>query len=310
MGHMREVLGVDSSVLFAQVKKATSDHKIEPESNLLRSKHFHMGKPVYLGDVAIRLLSQLSQPDTPFFIQPPSFNEQIWQFTCKSSSLSISVESISYWGLGLFNSGYLNRIEVTGPLQERAKVLFDLVATLSHNPWEFSHRRSAGRVMKKESISLEENEKSWRYLIQVASSDMEEQISIMAERASLVEKRMALNKDVKNWDQQNANASLQSAFHDLDASRAAHADDNSPAVGRALARVEASLISADPATQLETSDEMQDGFQVDGQILQFGDAVIDENVDLVDLSENADEDVELTAEDAIIVDLSQNHEEE
>ena len=307
---MREVLGVDSSVLFSQVKKATADHKIEPESNLLRSKHFHMGKPVYLGDVAIHLLSQLSQPDTPFFIQPPSFNEQIWRFTCKSSSLSISVESISYWGFGLFNSGYLNRIEITGPLQERAKVFFDLVATLSHNPWEFSHRSSARRVMKKESISLEENEKSWRHLIQVASSDIEEKISIMAERASMVEKRMALNKDVKNWNQQNANASLQSALHDLDVSRAAHADDNSPAVSRALARVEASLISADPATQLETSDEVQDGHSMDGQILQFGDAVIDENVDIVDLSKNTNEDVELTAEDAIISDLSQLSEEE
>ena len=310
MGHMREALGGDSSVLFAQVKKATSDHKIEPESNLLRSKHFHMGKPVYLGDVAIRLLSQLSQPDTPFFIQPPSFNEQIWRFTCKSSSLSISVESISYWGFGLFNSGYLNRIEVTGPLQERAKVFFDLVATLSHNPWELSHRRRARRVMQKESISLEENEKSWRYLIQVASSNIEEEISLMAERANMVEKRMTLNKDVKNWNQQNANASLQSALYDLDVSRAAHADDNSPAVGRALARVEASLISADPATQLETSDEMHEESQIDGQILQFGDAVIDENVDIVDLSENTDEVVELTAEDAINADLSQKDEEE
>ena len=139
---------------------------------------------------------------------------------------------------------------------------------------------------------------------------MEEQISIMAERASMVEKRMALNKDVKNWDQQNANASLQSALHDLDASRAAHADDNSPAVGRALARVEASLINADPATQLETSNEMQEEFRAEGQILQFGDAVIDENVDLVDLSESTDEDVELTTEDAIIADLSQKHEEQ
>ena len=269
-----------------------------------------MGKPVYLGDVAIRLLSQLSQPDTPFFIQPPSFNEQVWRFTCKSSSLSISIESISYWGFGLFNSGYLNRIEITGPLQERAKVLFDLVATLSHNPWEFSHRRSARRGVQKESISLEENEKSWRYLIQVASSNIEEEISIMAERASMVEKRMKLNKDIKNWNQQNANASLQSALYDLDVSRAAHADDNSPAVSRALARVEASLISADPATQLETSDEMQEESQVDGHILQFGDAVIDENIDIVDLSESTDEDVELTTEDAINADLSQKDEEE
>jgi hypothetical protein len=164
--------------------------------------------------------------------------------------------------------------------------------------------------MQKESISLEENEKSWRYLIQVASSNIEEQISIMAEHAILVEKRMILNKDVKNWNQQNANASLQSALHDLDVSRAAHADDNSPAVSRALARVEASLISADPATQLETSDEMQEESSVDGQILQFGDAVIDENMDIVDLSENTGEDVELTAEDAINADLSQKDEEE
>ena len=132
----------------------------------------------------------------------------------------------------------------------------------------------------------------------------------MAERASMVEKRMALNRDVKNWSHKNANASLQSALHDLDASRAAHADDNSPAVGRALARVEASLISADPATQLETSNEMQEKVQVDGHILQFGDAVIDENVDLVDLSESTDEDVELTAEDAIVTDLSQKYEED
>jgi hypothetical protein len=55
---------------------------------------------------------------------------------------------------------------------------------------------------------------------------------------------------------------------------------------------------------------MQDKDQVDGHILQFGDAVVDENVDLVDLSESTDEDVELTAEDAIIADLSQKYEEE
>ena len=307
---MRANLGAESSVLFAQVKKANSDHKIEPKSNLLRSKHFPIGKPVYLGNVAIRLLSQLSQPDTPFFVQPPSFNEQIWRFTCKSSSLSISVESRSYWGLGLFNSGYLNRIEITGPIQERAKVLFDLVAVLSHNPWEFRHQRHAGKVMKKESISIEENEKSWRYLLQVASSQIEEQIAIMAERAKIVEKRVALNKDIKNSDQRMTHASLQSAFHDLEVARAAHADDNSPAVERALARVEASLISADPSAQLEIDKELQQNAQVDGHIMQLGDPEIDEKVDIVDLSEDEDEDVELTAEDAIIVDLAQINEEE
>lgn len=299
---MREIHGAESSILFAQVKKANSDHKIEPESNLLRSKHFHIGKPVYLGNVAIRLLSQLSQPDTPFFVQPPSFNEQIWRFTCKSSSLSISVESISYWGFGLFNSGYLNRIEITGPIQERAKVFFDLVAALSHNPWEFRHQRHAGKVMKKESLSIEGNEKSWRYLLQLASSQMEEQIAIMAERAKIVEKRVASNKDNDNSDQQMSHASLQSALHDLEVARSAHADDNSPAVERALARVEASLISAEPSVQLEIDEVAQRDAQVDGHIMQLGEDEIDDKVDTVDLSEDEEADVELTAEDAVIVD--------
>jgi len=307
---MREVHEAESSVLFAQVKKANSDHKIEPESNLLRSKHFHIGKPVYLGNVAIRLLSQLSQPDTPFFVQPPSFNEQIWRFTCKSSSLSISVESISYWGLGLFNSGYLNRIEITGPIQERAKVFYDLVAALSHNPWEFRHQRHAGKVMQKESISIEGNEKSWRYLLQFASSQMEEQIAIMAQRAMIVEKRVALNEGIESTDQQMIHASLQSALHDLEVARAAHADDNSPAVERALARVEASLINADPSAQLEINGMVQRDAQVDGHIMQLGDSEIDDKVDTVDLSEDGEEDVELTAEDVVIIDLAQIKEEE
>ncbi len=307
---MREIHGAESSILFAQVKKANSDHKIEPESNLLRSKHFHIGKPVYLGNVAIRLLSQLSQPDTPFFVQPPSFNEQIWRFTCKSSSLSISVESISYWGFGLFNSGYLNRIEITGPIQERAKVFFDLVAALSHNPWEFRHQRHAGKVMQKESLSIEGNEKSWRYLLQLASSQMEEQIAIMAQRAKIVEKRVASNKDNDNSDQRMSHASLQSALHDLEVARSAHADDNSPAVERALARVEASLISAEPSVQLEIDEVAQRDAQVEGHIMQFGEDKIDDKVDTVDLSEDEEADVELTAEDAVIVDLAQIKEEE
>ncbi len=307
---MREIHGAESSILFAQVKKANSDHKIEPESNLLRSKHFHIGKPVYLGNVAIRLLSQLSQPDTPFFVQPPSFNEQIWRFTCKSSSLSISVESISYWGFGLFNSGYLNRIEITGPIQERAKVFFDLVAALSHNPWEFRHQRHAGKVMQKESLSIEGNEKSWRYLLQLASSQMEEQIAIMAQRAKIVEKRVASNKDNDNSDQRMSHASLQSALHDLEVARSAHADDNSPAVERALARVEASLISAEPSVQLEIDEVAQRDAQVDGHIMQFEEDEIDDKVDTVDLSEDEEADVELTAEDAVIVDLAQIIEEE
>ncbi|MBT5255211.1 MAG: hypothetical protein HOL72_05555 [Euryarchaeota archaeon] len=304
---MRGALDLGTSLLYAQVKKANSDHKVEPESNLLRSKHFHVGKPVYLGNVAIRLISQLSQPDTPFFVQPPSFNEQVWQLTCKSSSISISVDSSSYWGAGLFNSGYLNRIEITGPLQERARIIFDLVATLSHNPWEFSHLRSARKMLHKESISLEENEKSWRNLMQVASSNMEERIAVLAERTNKVDKRVTMNKNKKGFDHKMSNASLQSAIHDLEVARAAHADDNSPAVERALARVEASLINADPSSQIESDEQLLQDELPDGHILPIDD---DENVDIVDLSESEEDAEVLTEKDVIIAGMSQIIEEE
>ena len=132
----------------------------------------------------------------------------------------------------------------------------------------------------------------------------------MAERAIIVEKRVASNKDNDNSDQQMIHASLQSALHDLEVARAAHADDNSPAVERALARVEASLISADPSAQLEIDGVVQQDSQVDGHIMQLGDSEIDDKVDTVDLSEDEEEDVELTAEDAVIVDLTQIKEEE
>ncbi|MBT4070402.1 MAG: hypothetical protein HOE79_04105 [Euryarchaeota archaeon] len=304
---MRGALDLGTSLLYAQVKKANSDHKVEPESNLLRSKHFHVGKPVYLGNVAIRLISQLSQPDTPFFVQPPSFNEQVWQLTCKSSSISISVDSSSYWGAGLFNSGYLNRIEITGPLQERARIIFDLVATLSHNPWEFSHLRSARKMLHKESISLEGNEKSWRNLMQVASSNMEERIAVLAERTNKVDKRVTMNKNKKGFDHKMSNASLQSAIHDLEVARAAHADDNSPAVERALARVEASLINADPSSQIESDEQLLQDELPDGHILPIDD---DENVDIVDLSESEEDAEVLTEKDVIIAGMSQIIEEE
>jgi len=249
----------------------------------------------------------LSQPDTPFFVQPPSFNEQVWQLTCKSSSISISVDSSSYWGAGLFNSGYLNRIEITGPLQERARIIFDLVATLSHNPWEFSHLRSARKMLHKESISLEENEKSWRNLMQVASSNMEERIAVLAERTNKVDKRVTMNKNKKGFDHKMSNASLQSAIHDLEVARAAHADDNSPAVERALARVEASLINADPSSQIESDEQLLQDELPDGHILPIDD---DENVDIVDLSESEEDAEVLTEKDVIIAGMSQIIEEE
>jgi len=106
-----------------------------------------------------------------------------------------------------------------------------------------------------------------------------------------------------------SNASLQSAMHDLEVARAAHADDNSPAVERALARVEASLINADPS-QVKSDEEMQQDELTDGHILQITEHELDENVDIVDLSEDEEEDDELTEEDNFLTRIPLLDEEE
>jgi hypothetical protein len=104
-----------------------------------------------------------------------------------------------------------------------------------------------------------------------------------------------------------SNASLQSAIHDLEVARAAHADDNSPAVERALARVEASLINADPSSQIESDEQLLQDELPDGHILPIDD---DENVDIVDLSESEEDAEVLTEKDVIIAGMSQIIEEE
>ena len=49
-----------TSILVAQVRKATADHRVDPESGLLRAKSFPKpNKVVYLGDVAKAVLNCL-----------------------------------------------------------------------------------------------------------------------------------------------------------------------------------------------------------------------------------------------------------
>ena len=104
-----------TSRIFAQVLRANASHKVEHESHLLRPKGYTLpSNSVYLGDVAIALLANLSQPDTPHFSQPPGFNEQRWALATQSGVLGVRIDSHPYWGVGVFTSGYLNVIEMTG----------------------------------------------------------------------------------------------------------------------------------------------------------------------------------------------------
>ena len=115
-------------------------------------------------------------------------------------------------GFGLFTKCYINKIILEGPLEERSRIIFDLVASLSHKPWEFSWR---WRFNSKKGNS-EENYMRWMEHVKRAKSDLNELIEV-----TLLEKGDS---------------------EDIDIARNALADDNAPAVLRALARIEADSI--------------------------------------------------------------------
>ena len=103
-------------------------------------------------------------------------------------------------------------------------------------------------------MTIEANEAIWREAIAGARSTFEGAIEVLEQRAALVEKRMKSEEESAVWVFEKAQVAFASAQFDLDIARSALADENAPGLERALARVEASLIEADPATGLLTSD--------------------------------------------------------
>ena len=235
---MQEGLEALSSTLYAQVRDAGPTHGYDLEGYLRAKAHPANIATVYLGDVAQTLLKVMQGAGTPVMEKKPGFDEQSWTFTCRSGDVSLTVESYSYWGFGLLTRCYANTITLEGPLSERARIVFDLVAALSHKPWEFSR----GRKFTSKISSVEENHIMWQSHIERARDDLNELIE-----ATLLEK---------------------GDCEEIEIARNALADDNAPAVLRALARIEADSIDV----------EVED-VSPDGQIWQF-----DVDVPFVDLS--------------------------
>ena len=227
------------SVLHAQVRNAGPTHGHDTEGNLRSRAHPANISAVYLGDVAQTLLKVLQGNTTPVVKEMTGFNEQRWEFTTRIGDISLSVESYSYWGFGLITKCYANTITMNGPLSERARIIFDLVAALPHKPWEMAWR---GRFDSKVGDSMQ-NENSWASHIEKAREDLGEMIELtLLQKGDSVEIEIARN---------------------------ALADDNAPAVLRALARIEAESI------EIEVEDISSDGLA-----LELG----DEAIPFVDLS--------------------------
>ena len=171
--------GSETSILVCQVRSAKAEHKMDETNFLLRSKHFpSASKVVYLGNITSTLISLLENPETPTFTTPPTYNEQKWTMETTSGQLKITITSDSYWGFGLFNSGYLNTIILEGPIHLRSRVVYDLTSSLPYKPWEFKHLSSARRWVKRKFPDLDEkkNQKNWSELIDYSNQKFKEMI--------------------------------------------------------------------------------------------------------------------------------------
>ena len=235
---MQERLEALTSTLYAQVRDAGPTHGYDSEGFLRPKAHPANISTVYLGDVAKTLLKVVQGVSTPIMEKKPGFDEQTWIFTCHSGDVSIRIESYSYWGFGLLTRCYANTITMQGPLEERARFVFDLVSSLSHKPWEFSRRSKFNSKIS----NIEDNQETWLAHIERARTDLNE----------LIETTLLAKGDSE----------------DIEIARNALADDNAPAVLRALSRIEADSI------EIEVEDVIPEG-----QVLR-----IEGDVPFVDLS--------------------------
>ena len=280
-------------VLIGQVTKAKSNHRVEKSTRLLRNAKFSGNtEVVYLGNLASALIAALESPDTPEFLELPGYNEQKWRLKTISGPLTVTITSDSYWGLGLLTSGYLNVIELDGPSSVIARLIFDLVASSSWQPWRLKHAGSARKYLSKTrpNITIESNEKAWLNLVKACKQSTQELIQVMQHAIENVEKKIRAIDDLEGWSKSKAEVSIASAKYDLNIAREALQDQNIPSVERAVARIEASLIEANPDNAMN---EENNGLVIDKNLesIRFdGDLVIkpeeDESIPLLDLTES------------------------
>ena len=289
---MAGLVGNTSVVLIGQVTKAKSNHRVEKTTRLLRSERFPgNSEVVYLGNIASAIIAALESPDTPEFTQLPGYNEQKWQLKTISGPLTVTITSDSYWGFGLLTSGYLNVIDLTGPASVIARLIFDLVASSGWQPWRFKHKPSAQRYFTKtqHEISLESNEKAWLELVNLCKNETRELIAVMESAIDSVEKKVVAVDVVDGWSKSKAEVGIAAAKYDLNIAKEALADHNLPSVERAIARIEASLIEANPDNAMN---EENSGLVIDKSLesIRFDEDLVvnptdDELIPLVDLTE-------------------------
>ncbi len=237
------------SRLWCQVKRGKPEMKIDSDKRLRHMNWPETTPTLFLGDVVDSLLRCFGAHEPPTLIQSPGFDQQKWVMVVKDSTMRIEIRSRSYWGFGLFDSCFLNELIIEGPLERRARLVFDLLASLGRNPWEPAFGIMWRRVTK---ASGKEHREAWDELVKYAREQMNEEAHKYVQRLEELEGQFDefSNSNFKNWTLIEAKGNAEEARRQIEIARNALHDSNAAGFERALARAEAALIEADPTTEV------------------------------------------------------------
>ena len=175
--------------------------------------------------------------------------------------MKVEVESSPYWGFGLLASSFLNRLLIRGPLLRRCRLILDLASALGRPPWEPVRRK---RWIKVTGMNSESHRLHWNIHMNHCREDFKTQLD--KRRFRIEESRKVVGKltdeQHPEFDRRLAAAALERANRDLDVAQKALHEDNAAAVERAFARIDTSLIEADPEIELK-----QQVFDEDDELL-------------------------------------------
>ena len=255
------VTGIDplQSRLWAQVHKGEPAMVIDDDGRLRHRNWPDSHGILFLGDVCEALLRCFGAHEPPRVSKQPGFDQQRWTIVIQDGVLEVTVASRSYWGWGMFPRCFLNEIILTGPLERRSRLMFDLTAALGRNPWE----ASMGLFWRKATgASDDEHRSAWQELIAHANEHMDEEIHTHSQRLENLHGRMDEFEQGEHpgWERGASERLLSQATEHLETARGALHDRNAAGLERALGRCEAAMVEADPTTEVRrtTFEEAED----------------------------------------------------
>ena len=240
------------TVLWAQVRKAKDEFGIEMngETGILRpANHPSASGSIILGDVMAMLMRVFGAHAPPNIVELPGFDEQRWKIEFGNEVVWVEVVSKPYWGFGLLASSFLNQIVIRGPLEQRCRIVLDLSSAMGRPLWEPIRRKKWTKVT---GMDTEEHSDEWNRHMNQCRTMLRHEIEKRENRISEMKKRLdALGEDeFPDFDRRSGASAVERALRDVDVSSKALHEDNAAAIERALARIDAALIEADPEKEV------------------------------------------------------------